>query len=185
MNIIQTSLPGAVIIEPKVFGDSRGFFMETWQRDRYVEAGLPSVWVQDNLSQSRRGVLRGLHLQHPKSQGKLVTVLKGEVYDVAVDVRVGSPHFGKSAAVVLNESNKRQFYVPPGFAHGFLVTSEEALFCYKCTEFYNPQVELSVLWNDPDLKIDWPIAEPSLSQKDIDGLRLKDIPLDKLPRYSP
>jgi dTDP-4-dehydrorhamnose 3,5-epimerase len=114
----------------------------------------------------------------------LVTVLKGEVYDVAVDVRVGSPNFGKSAAVVLNDTNRRQFYVPPGFAHGFVVTSEEALFCYKCTEFYNPKVELSVLWNDPDLKIDWPITDPSLSPKDIAGLRLKDIPQDKLPRFT-
>ena len=180
MQVTKTPLPGAIIIEPKVFGDARGFFMETWQRDRYAESGLPETWVQDNLSQSRRGVLRGLHLQNPNPQGKLVTVLKGEVFDVAVDIRLGSPTFGQWAGVVLSGENKKQFYIPPGFAHGFVVTSEEALFSYKCTDFYEPKAEISLLWNDPDVGIDWPIKDPALSAKDVQGLRLKDIPKDKL-----
>ena len=175
---------GALIIEPKVFGDARGFFLETWQRDRYAEAGLPTTWVQDNLSQSRRGVLRGLHMQNPNPQGKLVQVLKGEVYDVAVDIRRGSPTFGQWTAVILSGENKKQFYIPPGFAHGFVVTSDEAMFSYKCTEIYNPATEIALLWNDPDLKIDWPIADPALSGKDIKGLRLRDIPEHKLVPFT-
>ncbi len=139
MHVIDTPLPGVRIIEPKVFGDSRGFFMETWQQARYAEAGLPERFVQDNLSYSQRGVLRGLHFQNPNGQGKLVYVLQGEVFDVAVDVRLGSPTFGQSVSVLLSADNKRQFYVPPGFAHGFCVTSETALFTYKCTELYAPK----------------------------------------------
>jgi dTDP-4-dehydrorhamnose 3,5-epimerase len=184
MNLIETSLPGVVIIEPKVFGDERGFFLETWNQDRYRAAGLPAAFVQDNLSLSRRGVLRGLHFQNPNAQGKLVYVLQGEVFDVAVDIRLGSPTFGKVEGVTLSAENKRQLYIPPGFAHGFCVTSETALFAYKCTDLYNPQSEGSVLWNDPDLGIAWPIATPELSAKDRDGVRLAEFPRDRLPRYA-
>jgi dTDP-4-dehydrorhamnose 3,5-epimerase len=175
MRTIETDIPGVVIIEPRVFGDARGFFMESWNQARY--------FVQDNLSFSRRGVLRGLHFQNPNGQGKLVYVLQGEVFDVAVDIRRGSPTFGKSVSVVLSSDNKRQFYIPPGFAHGFVVTSETALFAYKCTTLYSPKDEGSVLWNDPDLGIDWPIADPELSDKDRVGLRLADYPVEKLPVY--
>ncbi|WP_166829612.1 dTDP-4-dehydrorhamnose 3,5-epimerase [Thalassoroseus pseudoceratinae] len=180
MEIKSTKLDGVVIIEPKVFGDHRGFFMETWNAKRYQESGLNASFVQDNLSYSRRGILRGLHYQNPNTQGKLVSVLEGEVYDVAVDVRAGSKTFGEWVGVTLSAENKRQFYVPPGFAHGFCVTSEMALFVYKCTDFYDPQAEGSILWNDPDLGIDWPVDEPALSDKDKDAPRLKDVPLERL-----
>ena len=183
MQIIPSRLAGAFIIEPRVFGDARGFFMETWNKARYVEAGISADFVQDNLSFSQRGVLRGLHFQNPNPQGKLVQVLQGEVFDVAVDIRVGSPTFGDWEAVVLSAENRRQFYVPPGFAHGFCVTSETALFAYKCTDLYNPAAEGSVLWNDPDLGIPWPIDAPALSAKDRDGIRLRDFPRERLPRF--
>lgn len=183
MKRIDTELEGVWIFEPKVFGDARGFFMETWNRRRYAEAGLEAAFVQDNVSRSSRGVLRGLHYQNPNSQGKLVQVLEGEAVDVAVDIRVGSPTFGKAAAVVLSDKNFRQLYVPPGFAHGFCVLSETVLFAYKCTDVYNPAAEGGVLWNDPDLRIDWPVESPTLSDKDKANPRLKDIPEDKLPRY--
>lgn len=183
LRLVETELPGVMIVEPQVFGDARGFFMETWNQARYTEAGLPATFVQDNLSYSARGVLRGLHLQNPNPQGKLVYVLQGEVYDVAVDVRAGSPTFGRWLGVTLSAENRRQLYVAPGFAHGFCVTSEKALFAYKCTDFYNPSTELSVLWNDPDIGIDWPFIEPSLSQKDRDGLPLRDLPAERLPPY--
>jgi len=184
MNVIETTLPGVVIIEPKVFGDERGFFMETWNQQRYVDAGIPAGFVQDNLSYSRRGVLRGLHFQNPNPQGKLVSVYQGEVYDVAVDIRRGSPTFGQWTAVTLSAENKRQFYVPEGFAHAFVVTSETALFSYKCTDLYNPKAEGSILWNDPDLAIDWPMDNPELSAKDREGKRLKDFALAELPTYT-
>ncbi len=183
MNIIQTSLEGVVIIEPKVFGDERGFFMETWNQARYADAGIPENFVQDNLSFSRKGVLRGLHFQNPNAQGKLVHVLQGEVFDVAVDIRVGSPTFGRWESVILSAENKRQFYIPAGFAHGFCVTSETALFAYKCTDFYNAKAEGSVLWNDPDLNIPWPVETSELSAKDAQGMRLRDFPRETLPRY--
>ena len=183
MNIEQTRLPGVVVLSPRVFRDPRGFFMETWNKERYAEAGLPAGFVQDNLSESRRGVLRGLHYQHPAAQGKLLQVLHGEIYDVAVDIRRGSPTFGQWVGVVLSSDNQRQIYVPEGFAHGFVVTSDTALFSYKCTNLYRPQNEGTVLWNDPDLGIDWPIAEPILSAKDEAGLRLKEIPADRLPAF--
>ena len=185
MNVIQTDIPGVLIIEPRVFGDERGFFMETWQQRRYAEAGLPEQFVQDNISFSRRGILRGLHYQHPQGQGKLVYVLQGEVYDVAVDIRADSPHFGRSVALTLSAENRRQFYIPPGFAHGFCVTSDTALFVYKCTEFYNPALEGCVRWNDPQVGIKWPISEPTLSDKDKAAALLKEIPKDRLPQYSP
>ena len=180
MNILETPLPGVLVIEPKVFGDDRGFFLETWQSERYAAAGLPA-FVQDNLSSSTRGVLRGLHFQEPESQGKLVFVLQGEVFDVAVDIRRGSPTFGKWHAVTLSSDNKRQFYVPPGFAHGFAVTSDSALFAYKCTQLYRPQYEHTIRWNDPDLSIKWPIKRPMLSSKDADAPALADIPPEELP----
>lgn len=183
MLIHTTNLPGVVIIEPRVFGDERGFFMETWNQARYAEAGLPERFVQDNLSFSRRGVLRGLHFQNPNGQGKLVSVLQGEVFDVAVDIRVGSPTFGQVASVLLSAENKRQFYIPPGFAHGFCVTSETALFAYKCTEFYEPKAEASLRWNDPALAIDWPIDAPELSAKDAAAPTLADFPRERLPVY--
>ena len=183
MNIIPTEITDVKIIEPAVFGDARGFFMESWNQQRYAEAGIDVSFVQDNVSSSGKGVLRGLHFQHPQGQGKLVQVLKGEVLDVAVDIRVGSPTFGRSVSVVLSEANHLQFYVPVGFAHGFCVMSEMALFSYKCTEFYNPKTEGSILWNDPDLGIDWPVDSPSLSEKDLKGSFLKDIPKEQLPLY--
>lgn len=183
MNVIKTDIEGVLVLEPKVFADARGFFMETWTRQRYAAAGLDVEFVQDNVSSSSQGVLRGLHFQHPQGQGKLVQVLQGEVLDVAVDIRVGSPTFGQHVTCLLSGENHRQFFVPAGFAHGFCVLSETALFLYKCTEFYNPKTESGVLWNDPDLGIDWPVAEPILSEKDAKLSCLKDIPKDRLPVY--
>ena len=185
MNVLETKLPGVMIFEPKVFGDERGFFMETWHAERYEEAGLPARFVQDNLSFSRRGVLRGLHFQNPDQQGKLVYVLQGEVYDVAVDIRVGSPTFGEWTVAVLSSENKRQFYVPEGFAHGFLVTSDAALFAYKCTAKYNAKAEGSVLWNDPEIGIEWPTNAPVLSEKDRGAPPLAEMPTGRLPQYAP
>ena len=183
MNVIETDLPGVIIIEPSAFGDARGFFMETWHQAKYAELGLPERFVQDNLSRSAKGVLRGLHFQHPRGQGKLVYVLEGEVFDVAVDIRAGSPTFGRYASTTLSADNKRQMYVPPGFAHGFCVISDSALFAYKCTDFYNPKTEGSVRWDDPAIGIEWPIAQPSLSDKDRAAPQLKDVPSERLPRY--
>jgi len=183
VKVLETALPDVLIIEPKVFGDDRGFFMETWNKHNYAEIGISADFVQDNLSFSRRGVLRGLHFQNPNAQGKLVSVLQGEVYDVAVDIRYGSPTFGRWTAIMLSSENKRQFYVPAGFAHGFCVTSKTALFSYKCTDNYNPTAEGSIIWNDPDLAIDWPIDKPELSVKDGEGLQLKDFPIERLPKY--
>jgi dTDP-4-dehydrorhamnose 3,5-epimerase len=180
MNVITCDIPGLLVIEPKVFGDVRGFFMETWNRQRYAVAGLDWDFVQDNLSLSRRGILRGLHFQNPGGQGKLVYVLQGEVYDVAVDLRKSSPTFGRSYGLTLSAENKRQFFVPPGFAHGFAVLSETALFVYKCTSLYAPQNELTLAWNDPELGIKWPLEAPVLSEKDTRGLRLRDLPRDRL-----
>jgi len=183
MNIVRTDIEGVLIFEPKAFGDPRGFFMETWSRNRYTDAGLAVDFVQDNVSSSTKGVLRGLHYQYPQPQGKLVQVLRGEVLDVAVDIRMGSSTFGRAVTCVLSEENHKQFYVPEGFAHGFCVLSEMALFSYKCTNYYNPKTEGGVLWNDPDLAIDWPMDEPALSEKDRICPRLKDIPKDQLPVY--
>lgn len=183
MNVFETKLPGVLIVEPKIFGDERGFFLETWNEGRYRAIGIPGPFLQDNLSYSRKGVLRGLHFQNPNTQGKLVYVLQGEVYDVAVDIRPDSPTFRQWVSTTLSAENKRQFYIPAGFAHGFCVTSETALFAYKCTDMYNPQAEGSILWNDPDLRIDWPTQTPELSAKDAEGTRLADFPEDRLPRF--
>ncbi|MCA3749546.1 MAG: dTDP-4-dehydrorhamnose 3,5-epimerase [Rubrobacter sp.] len=183
MRVLETELPGVLVVEPQVFGDERGFFMESFNGRRYREAGLPEGFVQDNLSFSRRGVLRGLHFQHPQGQGKLVSVLRGEVFDVAVDVRRGSPTFGRWTGLSLSEENKRQLYIPPGFAHGFVVLSEAALFFYKCTEYYAPECERTVLWSDPEIGIDWPVGEPVLSEKDRAAPALREMPPGHLPRY--
>src|SRR5216684_1960515 len=165
LNIEHSKLSGLLVIEPHVFGDARGFFMELWNRTRYRELGLEAEFVQDNLSRSSRGTLRGLHFQNPNAQGKLLQVLEGEVFDVAVDIRRSSPTFRQWHGVVLSAENKRQFYIPTGFAHGFLVTSDSALFYYKCTETYSPQDELAIRWDDPDIGIKWPIEELLLSLK--------------------
>lgn len=183
MRVIETKLPGVIIIEPMVFDDARGFFLETWNKARYVEAGLPDAFVQDNLSFSTRGVLRGLHFQNPTPQGKLVFVLHGEVFDVAVDIRANSPTFGQWVGVILSGNNKRQFYIPGGFAHGFAVTGENALFTYKCTDYYNPHTEGGIRWDDPDIGIEWPVDVPLLSEKDRIYPVLKDIPSERLPQY--
>ena len=178
MNISHSKLKGCVIIEPRVFGDDRGFFLETFQAARYKqEAGIDLPFVQDNHSRSARGVLRGLHFQKTKPQGKLVRVVRGEVYDVAVDIRKGSATFGEWEGVILSEDNKKQFWVPPGFAHGFVVLSDTADFEYKCTDYYDPSDEGSILWSDPDLNIPWPIANPVLSTKDESAKRLVDLRL--------
>ncbi len=182
MKIEQTPLPGVLILEPRVFSDQRGFFMETYQAQRYAEAGLPRLFVQDNLSFSSRGTLRGLHFQHPHDQGKLVQVLQGEVFDVAVDIRQGSPTFGRWFSTCLSGDNKRQLYVPVGFAHGFCVTSDTALLAYKCTDHYNAAAEAGVAWDDPDIAIDWPVSDPILSDKDAAAPRLRDLEPGRLPR---
>ena len=183
MKVQTTRIPGLLIVEPAVHGDERGFFMESYSRDRYAEAGLPREFVQDNLSLSTKGTLRGLHLQHPTGQGKLCFVLEGEVFDVAVDVRVGSPTFGQWEGLVLSAENKRQFYIPPGFAHGFSVVSERALFSYKCTSPWAAGEEIGIAWDDPGIGVEWPTQSPGLSEKDQQSPRLEDIPVDRLPRY--
>ncbi|EOB2820172.1 dTDP-4-dehydrorhamnose 3,5-epimerase [Vibrio vulnificus] len=167
MKIIETKIKDLLIIVPKVFGDDRGFFYETFQAERYKKAGIKESFVQDNRSRSNKGVLRGLHFQKSKPQGKLVSVTSGEVFDVAVDLRPNSETFGQHESIILTGQNKLQFYVPPGFAHGFCVLSDTADFQYKCTDYYDPADESGLLWSDPDLDIDWPILEPLLSEKDM------------------
>jgi dTDP-4-dehydrorhamnose 3,5-epimerase len=172
MKVIDTRIPDVKIIEPSVFGDERGFFMETWNQAKFEElvTGKPTPFVQDNHSKSKKGILRGLHYQTENTQGKLVRVVLGEVFDVAVDIRKDSPTFGQWVGEYLSAENKRQLWVPEGFAHGFYVTSDEAEFIYKCTDYYNPKAEVSIKWNDDTLLIDWPNAnEPLLSEKDIQG----------------
>ena len=180
MNMIRCELPDLLLIEPRVFPDPRGFFMESWNQRSYAEHGLAAVFVQDNFSSSRRGTLRGLHFQNPHAQGKLVSVLEGEIFDVAVDLRRRSPTFARWYATNLSAENHRQFFVPPGFAHGFLVLSETALFHYKCTEFYSPADELALRWDDPALGIAWPLANPVLSAKDAQAPRLAELPPERL-----
>ncbi|HFG2077074.1 TPA: dTDP-4-dehydrorhamnose 3,5-epimerase [Vibrio cholerae] len=179
MKVIETDIPDVKIIEPAVFGDERGFFMETWNQKRFEElvTGKPTQFVQDNHSKSKKGILRGLHYQTENTQGKLVRVVSGEVFDVAVDIRKDSPTFGKWVGVYLSAENKRQLWVPEGFAHGFYVTSDEAEFVYKCTDYYNPKAEHSLLWNDPSINIEWPSSEGLLlSDKDKEGLRFSESP---------
>jgi dTDP-4-dehydrorhamnose 3,5-epimerase len=180
MKVIETDIPDVKIIEPAVFGDERGFFMETWNQNKFEElvTGKPTQFVQDNHSKSKKGILRGLHYQTENTQGKLVRVISGEVFDVAVDIRKDSPTFGKWVGVYLSAENKRQLWIPEGFAHGFYVTSDEAEFVYKCTDYYNQKSEVSIAWNDSDLEIDWPLLDiPLLSIKDEMGIKFKDIKL--------
>ncbi len=182
MKMIPTEIPEVLIFEPEVFGDERGFFMETFRQSWLEDAGIPTFFVQDNHSLSRQGVLRGLHYQLTAPQGKLLRVIRGEVFDVAVDLRQGSATFGKSVTAILSSENKKIFWVPPGFAHGFLVLSEFAEFVYKCTEYYQPEDEHALLWNDPALNIPWPIEDfkdVTLSEKD-----RRALPLSKAPLYS-
>jgi dTDP-4-dehydrorhamnose 3,5-epimerase len=181
MIVTKTEIPEVLIIEPKLFGDPRGFFLETFQAARYATTGIPGPFVQDNLSRSAHGVLRGLHLQNPKTQGKLVTVLRGRVLDVAVDVRIGSPTFGRHVAVELSEDNHRQFWLPRGFAHGFVVLSESADFFYKCDDLYSPADEIVVRWNDPAIGINWGIDDPKLSSRDAAAPLLAQV--ERLPTY--
>jgi dTDP-4-dehydrorhamnose 3,5-epimerase len=184
MIVTETSIPGVLIIEPKVFGDSRGFFTELFQSHRYAQNGIKRLFLQDNLSRSVKGTLRGLHFQNPKPQGKLVTILRGSVLDVAVDVRAGSPTFGQHVMVELNDENRRQFWVPPGFAHGFIVLSDTADFFYKCDEIYSPADEHVLRWNDPQLGIKWGNDAPLLSARDKEGRTLAQLD-GVLPTYEP
>ena len=177
MNIVECAIPGPLILEPRVFGDERGFFMESWNAATFHAAGLDLNFVQDNHSRSSRGVLRGMHFQNPEPQGKLVRVVSGAVFDVVVDLRRASPHFGQWIGVELSAMNKRMFWVPEGFAHGFLTLADGTDFLYKCTSRYAPEHEQSLSWDDPDVGIDWPLdgMEPQLSAKDVAGVRLSDI----------
>jgi dTDP-4-dehydrorhamnose 3,5-epimerase len=183
LSFIETDLPGVVVIEPAVFTDNRGFFLETYHYGKYSQNGLDTRFVQDNHSHSKKDTLRGLHYQLKHSQGKMLYVIKGEIFDVAVDIRKGSPTFGKWAGVTLSDENKRQLYVPPGFAHGFCVLSEEADVIYKCTDFYAPDDEYGIIWNDPDIGINWPVTKPKLSDKDHNYIMLSTISKDLLPIY--
>jgi dTDP-4-dehydrorhamnose 3,5-epimerase len=184
MECIETGIPGLLIIEPDVYGADRGFFMESWHAGRYSKFGLPEAFVQSNVSRSAAGVIRGLHYQFPEPQGKLVQVLEGRVFDVAVDIRSGSPTFGAWAGVELSAKNHRQLYVPEGFAHGFCVLGESAMLSYLCTRVFSAQSDAAVAWDDPDIGIEWPIKPQSLSEKDRGAPRLKDIPAEQLPRFT-
>jgi dTDP-4-dehydrorhamnose 3,5-epimerase len=182
VKLIETGIPGLIVIEPQVFGDARGYFMEAWHADRYGACGLPDHFVQSNVSRSAAGVIRGLHYQHPQAQGKLVSVLEGRVFDVAVDIRSDSPNFGQWAGVELSGDNHRQLYIPEGFAHGFCVLSDSALFSYLCTAPYNAEHEATVIWNDPEIGIDWPLQPSALSAKDREAPTLSQIRVEDLPR---
>jgi dTDP-4-dehydrorhamnose 3,5-epimerase len=179
VNVLQTEIPDVLIIEPRVFGDARGFFMETWNASAFAAAGLDLAFVQDNHSRSQKGVLRGLHFQNPGPQGKLVRVTNGAVFDVAVDLRAASPTFGKWVGVELSAANRRMFWIPEGFAHGFLTLEDDTDFLYKCTAPYAPQSEFTLAWDDPAVGIEWPVAgiEPLISEKDARGLALRDVPV--------
>jgi len=182
LRVLETGLDGVVIIEPRVHGDERGFFQESWKASSYCQHGLPGRFAQSNVSRSQKGVLRGLHYQYRQPQGKLVSVLEGRIFDVAVDVRQDSASFGKWAGVELSAASHRQLYVPEGFAHGFIVLSESALFHYYCTTEYAPQYEVAIAWNDPDIGIIWPCEPGSFSGKDRDAPRLCELPAERLPQ---
>jgi dTDP-4-dehydrorhamnose 3,5-epimerase len=190
MEVVALDVPDVLLIRPKVFGDHRGYFLETFHEERYRSHGIPARgesarFVQDNVSRSAKGILRGLHLQHPYAQGKLVQCTEGAVFDVAVDVRVGSPTFGRWVGAELSAENHHQLWIPPGFAHGFVVLSDDATFAYKCTELYHPETEISVLWNDPEIGVKWPFeGEPKLSAKDAGAARLSAIDPARLPKYT-
>lgn len=181
MKVIEAGLPGVKFIEPTACTDHRGYLMETYQAGRYREHGILAHFVQDNISWSKKGVLRGLHFQHPYGQGKLLTVLEGTIFDIVVDMRYSSATFGKSFSVMLDSKKCQQLWIPAGFAHGFQVASEAALVLYKCDAYYNPKTEKILAWNDPDLCIDWPIKSPQLSSKDSSGRRLCSFELSELP----
>ncbi len=184
MSFQTTTLEGVILVEPRVFTDERGFFIETYHLERYRRGGIPAVFVQDNHSRSSLGILRGLHAQRLHPQGKLVRCVEGEIWDVAVDIRIGSPTFKKWFGARLSAENFHQLYVPPGFAHGFCVLSDIAQVEYKCTDFYHPEDEIGLAWDDPDLAIDWPLKDPTLSTKDQEAPRLEEI-RDLLPTYHP
>lgn len=181
MNVTESALPGVVVIEPTVHGDERGWLVEIWNDERYTDAGITTRFVQDNVSFSRRGVLRGLHYQHPHGQAKLVSVLDGEIFDVAVDIRVGSPTFGRWFGCTLSSASGRQLFIPAGFAHGFQATAERALVCYKCSDHHRPEAEGTILWNDDELGIAWPVDATIISDRDQAGMRLRDIDVGRLP----
>lgn len=184
LKIQPTALGDVFLVEPTVHGDARGFLFESWRADEFAAAGLPTHFVQDNVSRSAKGVLRGLHVQWPFPQGKLVQVLDGDVFDVAVDVRVGSPTFGQWTGHHLSGANHRELYIPPGFAHGFCVLSESVLFAYKCTELYHPETEITIAWDDPAIGIEWPLSAPVLSRKDTGAPRLHELEA-RLPVWRP
>lgn len=183
MKVIASLLTGVCVIEPDVFGDHRGFFMESYQKQRYMDNGIDTIFIQDNISFSVRNTLRGLHYQHPRGQSKLVQVLQGEIFDVAVDIRKGSPTWGQWFGVTLSSDNKRQVFIPDGYAHGFCVTSETALFAYKCSDYYLPEDEGGIRWDDPHIGIQWPVKRPILSDRDNHYSGLDKIPEDRLPVY--
>lgn len=182
MKVTEAQIAGVLLLEPSVFPDERGRFLETWNRRRYEEVGIPECFVQDNASYSRQGVLRGLHYQEPHRQGKLVSALFGAIWDVAVDIRQGSPTFGGWVGYTLSAENAHQLWIPEGFAHGFVVLSEEAVVQYKCTEVYHPEAEVTIRWDDPELSIDWPVGDPIISPKDLRGCLLREIPAERLPK---
>jgi len=182
LRILETGLDGVVIIEPRVHGDDRGFFLESWKASSYGKYGLPETFAQANISRSEKGVLRGLHYQYRQPQGKLVSVLEGRIFDVAVDIRPGSSSFGQWAGVELSSQSHRQLYAPEGFAHGFIVLSDSALFHYHCTTEYAPQFEVAIAWNDPDIGVKWPCEPKFLSGKDRKAPRLCDLPPERLPQ---
>lgn len=184
MEVYTTKLKDVIVIEPEIFKDQRGFFQETYHLDRYRAAGIVCDFVQDNMSFSTKGTLRGLHYQYPHGQAKLVSVLKGEVFDVAVDIRQGASTFGEWEGVILSGDNHRQLFIPEGFAHGFCVLSEDAIFSYKCSDFYTPQDEFGIIWSDPDINIRWPIDNPALSKKDQCYNRLSGVNPSVLPKYN-
>jgi dTDP-4-dehydrorhamnose 3,5-epimerase len=181
LNVVETSLPGVLLIEPPVYADDRGYFLETYHRERFTAAGIAAEFVQDNHSTSAKDVLRGLHFQEPNGQGKLLRCAHGALFDVAVDIRVGSPTFAGWYGVELSEENRRMLWVPPGFAHGFCALADDTVLIYKCTSYYDAKIDRAVAWNDPDIGIDWPVREPRLSAKDAAAPRLKDAQV--LPRY--
>ena len=182
MKVTRTALPGVLVIEPEVYSDARGFFLESYHARRYHQQGLPLEFVQDNHSLSRHGTLRGLHAQVRRAQAKLVRVIEGEVFDVAVDIRLGSPTFGRWAGVCLSAVNRRQLFIPEGFAHGFATTSPSAQVEYKCSRYYDPDDQLAIRWDDPEIGIEWPIRQPLLSAKDRDAPRLRQL-RDRLPHF--
>lgn len=185
MRVVASALPGVVVVEPLVHQDSRGLFFESFHQVKFSEAGIRAQFVQTNVSRSAKGVLRGLHYQWPHPQGKLVNVLEGEVYDVAVDIRRGSPTFGQWVGVVLTSDNHRHLWIPEGFAHGFCVLSEYATFTYQCTTFYDPTADASIRWNDGQISVDWPVSNPLISDKDAKAPYLADVTANRLPTFHP